>query len=132
MNSAQSIQYQSVKSLWAMLIYFVLCFYYFGVIMMTHFVNYPALSKIHEHIQPVMDIFNNRMTAGCYIPSILLVIAAAGLYLFSPEKFPRWAILASIVLTIISMITTFFLLHQYMLIFQLPAYRKPYNRNYYH
>ena len=91
-----------------MLIYFVLCFYYFGVIMMMHFVNYPALSKIHEHIQPVMDIFNNRMTAGCYIPSILLVIAAAGLYLFSPEKFPRWAILASIVLTIISMITTFF------------------------
>ncbi|MEO8772450.1 MAG: hypothetical protein ABI402_20290 [Ferruginibacter sp.] len=107
MERTQSTQYKS-KSLWVTLVYFVLSFYYFGVIMMTYFVNYPALSNIHEHTKAVMDIFNNRMMIGCYIPSILLVGAAIGMYLFSPTIFPRRIILVSVILIIISVVTTIF------------------------
>ena len=63
------------KSLWAVLIYFMLCFYYFGVIMFVHYSDYNSFDKIHENIQPVMDIFNKQMILVCYIPAGLLLLS---------------------------------------------------------
>ena len=103
------------KSLWTMLLYFVLCFYFFGVIMMVHFVGYPRFDKIQEHIQTAMEIFNRRLTLVCYIPAGLLLFSSIALYWFSPNNFPRWTIISIIVLTTISVITTLFLLPQYIL-----------------
>ena len=96
------------KSFWTMLLYFVLCFYFFGVIMMVHFVGYPRFDKIQEHIQTAMEIFNRRLTLVCYIPAGLLLFSSIALYWFSPNNFPRWTIISIIVLTTISVITTLF------------------------
>ncbi len=104
-------QDKSNKSLWAMLIYFVLCFYYFGVILMTHFVDYPALKNIHEHIQPVMDIFTNRMTIVCCVPAGLLLVSSIVFYWFNKENFPFWTLIGSVLLTIISVGTTLFFIY---------------------
>jgi len=98
----------SAKSLWTMLVYFVLCFYFFGVIMMVHFVGYNRFDKIHEHIQAAMEIFNHRMTLLCYIPAGVLLFSSIALYWFSPSNFPRWTIISIVILTAISVVTTLF------------------------
>lgn len=97
---------KSNKSLWAMLIYFALCFYYFGVILMSHFVDYPALKNIHEHTQLVMDIFTNRMTFVCCIPAGFLLVSSIVFYWFNKKNFPFWTLISSLLLTIISVGTT--------------------------
>jgi hypothetical protein len=74
--------------------------------MMTYFVNYPALSNIHAHTKAVMDIFNSRMLIACYIPAVLLVVAAVALYFVAPKTISRRALLASVLLSCISVITT--------------------------
>ena len=101
---------KSNKTIWATLIYFVLILTYFGVIVMVHFVDYAALSKVQEHIRPVMDIFNSEMTKVYYLPAGLLLISTISLYWLSPKDFPRWTIFASIILAIISVGTTFFVI----------------------
>ena len=101
---------KSNKRIWATLIYFVLCLSYFGVIVMVHFVDYAALSKVQEHIKPVMDIFKSEMAKVYYLPAGLLLISTISLYWLSPKDFPRWTIFASIILAIISVGTTFFLI----------------------
>ena len=98
------------KSLWAVLIYFMLCFYYFGVIMFVHYSDYNSFDKIHENIQPVIDIFNKQMILVCYIPAGLLLLSAISLYWFKPKIFPLWTVFASIALTFISLIATIFFL----------------------
>lgn len=97
-------------SLWAILIYFMLCFYYFGVIMFVHYSDYNSLDKIQENILPVMEIFNRQMILVCYIPAVLLLLSTISLYWFSPKKFPRWIILVSITFSFLSVITTIFFL----------------------
>ena len=77
---------------------------------MVHFVDYAALSKVQEHIKPVMDIFNSEMTKVYYLPAGLLLISTISLYWLSPKDFPRWIIFASIILAIISIGTTFFVI----------------------
>ena len=98
------------KRIWATLIYFVLCLSYFGVIVMVHFVDYAALSKVQEHIKPVMDIFKSEMAKVYYLPAGLLLISTISLYWLKPKDFPRWIIIASIILAIISVGTTFFVI----------------------
>ena len=46
---------------WMLVIYFVFCFYYFGVVMMTYFVSYPQLQKISKNIFEYMQLFNDKM-----------------------------------------------------------------------
>lgn len=77
---------------------------------MVHFVDYAALSKVQEHIKPVMDIFNSEMTKVYYLPAGLLLISTISLYWLSPKDFPRWTIFASIILAIISVGTTLFVI----------------------
>lgn len=78
---------------------------------MTHFVDYPALKNIHEHIQPVMDIFNNRMIIVCYVPAGLLLVSSIVFYWFNKDNFPSWTLLSSVLLTIISVGTTLFFIY---------------------
>ena len=75
---------------------------------MVHFVDYAALSKVQEHIKPVMDIFNSEMKKVYYLPGALLLISTISLYWLSTKDFPRWTIFASIILATISVGTTFF------------------------
>ncbi len=98
------------QSLWAVLTYFMLCFYYFGVIMFVHYSDYNSFDKIHENIQPVIDIFNKQMILVCYIPAGLLLLSTISLYWFRPQIFPRWIIFVSIALSTISVVTTIFFL----------------------
>ena len=78
--------------------------------MMVHFVDYAALSKVQEHIKPVMDIFNSEMTKVYYLPAGLLLISTISLFWLSPKDFPRWTIIASIILATISVGATFFVI----------------------
>ncbi len=102
---------KSNKSLWAMLIYFALCFYYLGVILMIYFVDYPALKNIHEHTQLVMDIFTNRMTVVCCIPAGFLLVSSIVFYWFNKRNFPFWTLISSLLLAIISVGTTLFFIY---------------------
>lgn len=77
---------------------------------MVHFVGYPALAQVQEHTKPVMEIFNAQMMKYCYAPAILLMVSTTLLYWVSPPDFPKWAIITSIFLAAISVITTLFLI----------------------
>lgn len=77
---------------------------------MVHFVDYAALSKVQEHVKPVMEIFNSEMAKVYYLPAGLLLLSTISLYWLSPKDFPRWTIFASIILAIISVGTTFFVI----------------------
>ena len=46
---------------WATTLYFALCFYYFGAIMLTYAVGYPGLAQVHAHFAAFMASFNSRM-----------------------------------------------------------------------
>ncbi|MBC7652541.1 MAG: hypothetical protein H7101_12420 [Deinococcales bacterium] len=78
--------------------------------MFVHYSDYYSFDKIQQSIQPVMNIFNRQMMLVCYVPAVLLLFSAISLYWFSPKIFPKWAIVASITLTIISVVTTIFFL----------------------
>lgn len=75
---------------WVTTLYFALCFYYFGAIMLTYVVRYPGLAQVHEHFAEFMALFNSRMVWVCYVPAGLLVLAAAGLPRYGPAEWPRW------------------------------------------
>lgn len=94
---------------WALLSYFVFTFYYFGTIIMTYFVNYPQLYKVHENISSVMTVFNSTMLLFCNIPAILLAISSLFLLYLRPNIFPNWAIWTSVLLCLISVSTTLFI-----------------------
>ena len=81
---------------WVPTLYFALCFYYFGAIMLTYVVRYPGLAQVHEHFAEFMASFNSRMIWGCYVPAGLLVLAAASLLRIGPAAWPRWAGWASV------------------------------------
>ena len=101
---------KSSKSIWTILIYFVLCFFYFGVVMMVRFINYPTFEIVKEHFADFITVFNNRMIWICYFPAILMTLSSLSLLFNSPATFPRWTIVASIGLTLISVATTLFIL----------------------
>ncbi len=96
------------KTIWATLVYLVLCFYCLSAILMVHFVDYAALSTVEEHVKNVMDIFNREMIKFYYVPVLFLFVSTIFLYWLRPKDFPRWAIFASIILATISAGTTLF------------------------
>lgn len=97
-------------SIWATLLYFITMLYYFGGIIMTHFVSYPHFMYVHENFIPHTQVFNQQMVWFCYFLAFLMVLASISMLWFSPKVFPKWAIWASIALSIISVGITFFLL----------------------
>ena len=96
------------KILWAMLIYFVACFYYAGVLMMLHFVLYPSLNTVQQNIVPVMETFGHRIIIVCYIPATLMVAASLVLIKWGSKIFPQKVLAAAALLGIISVTAVFF------------------------
>ena len=101
---------ESKSSKWALLIYFIFCFYYFGVIIMTYFVNYPQMSKVHQNSHDYLQTFNDRMLWFSTIPSILMLLSALFLVRFYPKIFQKWVIWVSVLLAIITVFTTLFII----------------------
>jgi len=108
MNTNSFSMQHANRSLWSMLCYFILCFYYAGVTMMVYFIDYPALSFVHENIGQVFEIFKNKMWLVNYIPAVLMVASSIAFLLNAPKKFPRWSISASVILGMVSVATTFY------------------------
>lgn len=102
------------KNVWVIVIYFILCFYCFGITLMNHYVEYISLSKIHQNIEPVMNIFKNRMILASYIPSVLLVFASIYLYRLHLNYFSKKLIITTILVSTLSTLA--------LLIFILPIH----------
>ena len=98
------------KTLWTFTIYSALSFFVLGVSAMVHYFIYPTFDKVHENISAFMEVFNSRIISLFYIPSILLLLSSISLFWFAPKNFPKWTIVASVVLSLISVTTIFFLL----------------------
>ena len=103
-------QNNSKQSKWAFLIYSILTLYYFGAILFTCFVDYPTFGNVHEHFHEFMNLTIRIREIGFIPPAILMLLSACSLLWFNQMDFPRWAILASIALAIISVTTSLFVI----------------------
>jgi len=119
MNTANFSIQKPDRFIWFILCYLVLCFYYFGVSMMIYFVDYPAISFVHENTQLVFEIFKDQLLLVYYIPAGLMVVSSFVFLFNSPKEFPRQIIWASVILGLISVVTTFFVYNN--VIAQLPS-----------
>jgi len=90
-----------------LVIYFVLSFYYFGVVMMTYFVSYPQLQKISKNIFDYMQLFNDKMLLFCYIPAALMIVSLALVINFCSKMFSRVLLWSSFGFALLSVLTTF-------------------------
>lgn len=52
----------SARMPWLVLAYLVLCFHYFGMVVMTRFFNYQAFRLLREDVRPVFGIFQSVST----------------------------------------------------------------------
>ena len=109
-------QDNSKQSKWAFLIYSILTLYYFGAIILTYVVDYPTFQNVHEHFQSFMNLTVRIREFGFIPPAILMILSAFSLLRFNQMDFPRWTILASIAMAIISVVTSLFVVFQYILI----------------
>jgi hypothetical protein len=98
------------KSLWIMGIYFILTFYFFGVFTSMYITIYPETATVHKNFSNFM-ITLNAVTRIIYsfVP-VVMIFAAIGLLWFRSKSFPLWAILISILMCLISVISTFYLI----------------------
>ena len=101
-------QDNSTQSKWAFLIYAILTLYYFGAIVFTYYVDYPTFGNVHEHFQDFMNLTIRIRKIGFIPPAILMLLSTFSLLRFNQMDFPRWTILASIGLAIISVVTSLF------------------------
>ena len=101
-------QDNSKQSKWAFLIYAILTLYYFGATVFTYFVDYPTFGNVHEHFQDFINLTIRIREIGFIPPAILMLLSTFSLLRFNQMEFPRWTILASIVLAIISVTTSLF------------------------
>lgn len=101
-------QDNSKHSKWSFLIYSILTLYYFGAIVFTYFFDYPTFGNVHEHFHEFMDLTIRIREIGFIPPAILMLLSTFSLLRFNQMDFPRWAILASIGLAIISVATSLF------------------------
>ncbi len=98
------------KTLWAVTVYFVLSFFVLGASAMMHYFIYPTFDKVHEHLADFMEVFNTRVIFLFYIPAVLLLFSSISLFWFAPKSFPKWAIVTSVLISLISIATIFFIL----------------------
>ena len=96
------------QSKWSFLIYSILTLYYFGAIVFTYFVDYPTFGNVHEHFQDFINLTIRIREIGFIPPAIFMLLSTFSLLRFNHMDFPRWAILASIALAIISVATSLF------------------------
>lgn len=100
----------SKTSKWMLLIYFVLSFYYFGVVVMTYFVSYPQMQKVTKNIHDYIQLFNDKMFWFCYLPAVLMVVTLLMLVSFYSKIFSRPSLWLSLGLALLSVSTTLFII----------------------
>jgi hypothetical protein len=98
----------SQSSIWALLFFFILCFYHFGNTMMVYFFDYASVPTIHENKTAVFTIFNQQMFYINTIPSLLMVVSSVYLYIKNPKIIPRSIIGIAALLGVFSVATTLF------------------------
>jgi hypothetical protein len=101
-------QENSKTQKWSLVIYFVFCFYYFGVVVMTYFVSYPQLQKVSKNIFDYMQLFNDKMNLFCYLPAALMIVSHIFLIYFCSKMFSRALLWSSFGFALLSVLTTFF------------------------
>ena len=101
-------QDNSKQSKWSFLIYSILTLYYFGAVVFTYFVDYPTFGNVHEHFHEFMNLTIRIREIGFIPPAILMLLSTFSLLKFNQMDFPRWAIWASIGLSVISVTTSLF------------------------
>lgn len=95
-------------SKWTLFIFTIFSFYIFGVVLASYCITYPRFDDVHDNWIEFMSLYNHKMMVFLEIPSILWLLSAISMYFFSPKFFPKWAIYASIGLTLISVSITLF------------------------
>jgi hypothetical protein len=98
------------QSKWSFLIYSILTLYYFGAIVFTYFFDYTTFGNVHEHFHDFMNLTIRIREIGFIPPAILMLLSTFSLLRFNQMDFPRWTILASIGLAIISVATSLFVI----------------------
>lgn len=101
----------SNKLKWTIAVYFALSFYVLGASAMIHHFIYPTFDKVHEHISPFIEMFNNRVIFILYIPLIILLLTSLSMFWFASKIFPKWTIATSVVLLSIATVTTLLVLN---------------------
>ena len=97
-------------------LYFALCFYHFGTVVLMYCIGYPGLPQLRQHLPEFMAVFNARLVPFCYLPAGLLVLAAGAVGRVGPAWWPRWAGGAALGLAVVSAGSTLLLL--------VPAYHR--------
>jgi hypothetical protein len=108
MTTTNLFETPTKTSKWTLFIFTILSFYIFGVVLASYCITYPRFDNVHDNWKEFMSLYNHKMTIFVKIPSVLWLLSSISLYFFSPKILPKWAIYASIGLTIISISTTLF------------------------
>ena len=103
-----TIQDKSKQSKWSFLIYSILTLYYFGSIIFTYFSDYPTFGNVHEHFQTFMNLTIRIREIGFIPPAVLMLFSTFSLLRYNQTDFPRWTIIASIGLAVVSVSTSLF------------------------
>lgn len=90
-----------------LLVYFLLCFYQLGDVLMTYLVNYAELIHAHQNIKPVFDVFASKMLVFSQMPSVLLLLATFSLLWFAPKAWPKWSVYVCVGLALLSVVVGF-------------------------
>ena len=87
--------------------YLILTFYYLGALTMIITITYPPFQEVRENFNQHAIVFERYMIWALYIPGVLMVLSTIGLIFFRPAYLPKWAVVGSAFLSLISVITMF-------------------------
>lgn len=96
-------------------VYLILTFYYLGALSMVFAVTYPPFAEVTENFKQHATVFEQYVIWVLYIPGLLMLLSAVVLLFNRASYLPKWAVICSVLLSLIS-VTTMFLcmlpLHQ--------------------
>ena len=87
--------------------YLILTFYYLGVISMLFGLTYPPFYQMHENFREHAVVLELYLFGVLYVPGGLMLLSAVMLIFFHPTSFPKWAVVGSVFLCLISVSTMF-------------------------
>jgi hypothetical protein len=87
--------------------YLILTFYYLGALAMLFALTYPPFKAVHENFKQHAIVLERFLIWVLYIPGVLMFLSAVALIFFRPACLPRWTVIASAVLSLISVSTMF-------------------------
>ncbi|WP_295791730.1 hypothetical protein [Mucilaginibacter sp.] len=100
----------NLKIIGVMTAYYLVSLYYFSTITSNYFIIYPSFSKINEHYDEYMGVFNASARILMIYSSVALVFISVLMLWFRPGAFPRQVIWVTIVLSAVSVCATLFVI----------------------